>query len=63
MKHVIDKIIAKRVLVEINLIGVGCRCFEAVQSYLEDKDSESQLNIGADMRKIHECFRLLKVAA
>lgn len=32
-----------------------------VQRFLEDKDAEStNLNVGADMRKINYCFKLLK---
>ena len=37
------------------------RLQERVQEYLQDQDPESQLNVGADMRKINECFRILKV--
>ena len=36
------------------------RCKEEVQRYLEDTDPDCTINIGADMRKIQECFRLLK---
>lgn len=31
-----------------------------VQRYLEDRDSDSSLNVGADMRKINFCFKFLK---
>ena len=37
------------------------RCKEAVKNYMEDDDPEAMLNIGADMRKIQECYRLMKV--
>ena len=37
------------------------RLQERVQEFVEDQDPESQLNVGADMRKINECFRILKV--
>ncbi|XP_071495636.1 kinesin-like protein KIF6 [Diadema antillarum] len=36
------------------------RLEERVKEFVEDADSESQLNVGADMRKINECFRILK---
>lgn len=32
-----------------------------MRQYLEDRDPDSVINIGADMRKIHRCFHLLKV--
>nr|KAF6341392.1 kinesin family member 6 [Myotis myotis] len=31
-----------------------------IASFLEDQDPESRLEVGADMRKIHHCFRHLK---
>lgn len=31
-----------------------------VQRFIEDRDIDATLNIGADMRKINFCFRLLK---
>ncbi|XP_036271250.1 kinesin-like protein KIF6 [Pipistrellus kuhlii] len=31
-----------------------------ITSFLEDRDPESRLEVGADMRKIHHCFRHLK---
>ena len=31
-----------------------------MKSFIEDKDEESLLNVGADMRKINFCFTLLK---
>ena len=36
------------------------RCEEAVAEYLEDSDPEAILKIGPDLRKIHQCFWLLK---
>ncbi|XP_067680992.1 kinesin-like protein KIF6 [Haliotis asinina] len=36
------------------------RCEEAVNAYLEDTDPDSIISVGADMRKIHTCFNLLK---
>ncbi|XP_068088815.1 kinesin-like protein KIF6 [Hyperolius riggenbachi] len=36
------------------------RLEEKIQNFLEDGDPESTLDIGADMRKIHFCFALLK---
>ncbi|XP_063958101.1 kinesin-like protein KIF6 [Lytechinus pictus] len=36
------------------------RLQEKVAAYIENTDPESQLNVGADMRKINECFRILK---
>ncbi|KAM5163296.1 kinesin-like protein KIF6 [Mantella aurantiaca] len=33
---------------------------EQIHNFLDDGDPESSLNIGADMRKIHYCFALLK---
>ena len=41
---------------------VPFRCVEAVQVFLDDKNPEATLSVGADMRKIHECFRLLKAS-
>lgn len=31
-----------------------------IQRYLEDRDNDSSLNVGADMRKINFCFKFLK---
>lgn len=31
-----------------------------VQRYLDDRDADSTLNVGADMRKINFCFKLFK---
>ncbi len=31
-----------------------------MQRYVDDKDSEGVLSVGADMRKINYCFRLLR---
>lgn len=31
-----------------------------VQRYLEDRDTDSTINVGADMRKINYCFKLIK---
>ncbi|XP_072266412.1 kinesin-like protein KIF6 [Pyxicephalus adspersus] len=36
------------------------RLDEQIHNFLEDGDPESSLDIGADMRKIHYCFALLK---
>ncbi|XP_030854411.1 kinesin-like protein KIF6 [Strongylocentrotus purpuratus] len=36
------------------------RLQERVAAYIEDPDPECRLNVGADMRKINECFRILK---
>ncbi|XP_033735819.1 kinesin-like protein KIF6 [Pecten maximus] len=36
------------------------RCQKAVEQYLEDTDPDVILSIGADMRKIQTCFRILK---
>ncbi|XP_013391269.1 kinesin-like protein KIF6 [Lingula anatina] len=36
------------------------RCQQAVQSYLQDTDPEGILDIGADMRKIQRCYRIMK---
>ena len=38
------------------------RLQETVQQYVEDPDTDSTLNVGADMRKINECFRIFKVS-
>jgi len=38
-----------------------CRCNEAVDAYIEDKDGQAVLNIGGDMRKIQLCYSILKV--
>ena len=32
-----------------------------VGAYVADTDPEARLQVGADMRKIHLCFELLKV--
>ena len=37
------------------------RCNAAIDAYLEDNDPEAILDIGADMRKIQMCYRILKV--
>ena len=37
-------------------------CAEAVKQYLDDKDPETSLNVGADMRKVRYCNELLKKA-
>ena len=37
------------------------RLSELVTSYIEDKDVEAVLAVGADMRKINFAFHLLKV--
>uniref|UniRef100_S4R6T5 Kinesin-like protein n=1 Tax=Petromyzon marinus TaxID=7757 RepID=S4R6T5_PETMA len=34
---------------------------EMVRGYVEDADADASLEVGADMRKIHHCFSLLKV--
>ncbi|EPQ19919.1 Kinesin-like protein KIF6 [Myotis brandtii] len=36
------------------------RLEKQIASFLEDQDPESRLEVGADMRKIHHCFRHLK---
>jgi len=36
------------------------RLITLVQSFIEDKDEEAVLSVGADMRKINYCFTLLK---
>ncbi|XP_053407299.1 kinesin-like protein KIF6 [Mercenaria mercenaria] len=36
------------------------RCEEAVKMYLADSDPDAMINVGADMRKIHTCFRMMK---
>ncbi|ESO96459.1 hypothetical protein LOTGIDRAFT_115944 [Lottia gigantea] len=36
------------------------RCEEAVNNYINDADPEAILCVGADMRKIHTCFQILK---
>ena len=46
----------------MNVAVVPFRCVEAVQVFLDDKNPEATLNVGTDMRKIHECFRLLKAS-
>lgn len=38
-----------------------CRLEKQITSFLEDRDPESRLEVGADMRKIHHCFHHLKV--
>lgn len=37
------------------------KCEVLVTQYLQDNNPESSLDIGADMRKVHECFRIMKV--
>ena len=32
-----------------------------MKAYLADSDVEAVINVGADMRKIHQCFRIMKV--
>lgn len=39
------------------------RLVEQVKVYLADNDSEATLNVGADMRKIDQCYRAFKVRA
>lgn len=36
------------------------RCDEAVRVYLADSDLDAVISVGADMRKIHACFKILK---
>ena len=36
------------------------RCKATVQAFVEDSDPDAVVNVGADMRKINECFRILK---
>ncbi|KAK6182753.1 hypothetical protein SNE40_010365 [Patella caerulea] len=36
------------------------RCEEAISNYINDSDPEAILCVGADMRKIHTCFKILK---
>ncbi|XP_022097361.1 kinesin-like protein KIF6 [Acanthaster planci] len=36
------------------------RLTELVDGFVRDSDPEATLNVGADMRKINECFRILK---
>ena len=38
-----------------------CRLDEAVQTFIDDPEPDPLLNVGADMRKIHYCFRKLRV--
>ena len=38
------------------------RLVEQVKVYLADTDSEATLNVGADMRKIDQCYRAFKVS-
>ena len=39
------------------------RLVEQVKVYLADTDTEATLNVGADMRKIDQCYRAFKVSA
>ena len=39
------------------------RCNEVVEVYIQDTDPDSLLNIGADMRKIQMCYKILKVSS
>ncbi|KAL4238137.1 Kinesin-related protein 6 [Mactra antiquata] len=36
------------------------RCEDAVKAYLADSDIDAIINIGADMRRIHTCFKIMK---
>lgn len=36
------------------------RCKEAVNRFLANSDPDGYIEIGADMRKIHQCFRIMK---
>ncbi|KAK3576776.1 hypothetical protein CHS0354_014591 [Potamilus streckersoni] len=36
------------------------RCQAAVTAYLEDSDPDAVISVGADMRKIHACFSIMK---
>lgn len=36
------------------------RCEEAVKLYLADSDPDAVISVGADMRKVHTCFRIMK---
>ncbi|XP_064600803.1 kinesin-like protein KIF6 [Liolophura sinensis] len=38
------------------------RCQEIVQTFLSDPDVDTVINVGADMRKIQHCYKLLKKA-
>jgi len=40
---------------------VYIRCEEAVKRYLVDSDPDAMIDVGADMRKIHTCFKIIKV--
>ena len=37
------------------------RLNDEIQRFLDDQDSDSVLNVGADMRKMNYCFSKLKV--
>ena len=45
----------------INVSSFHFRCEEAVKAYLADSDVDAVINVGADMRKIHHCYRIMKV--
>ncbi|CAF0834221.1 unnamed protein product [Brachionus calyciflorus] len=49
-----DKITGDLTLDEIEKLKI------LTQRYLEDRDDDSTLNVGADMRKINFCFKLIK---
>lgn len=44
----------------ITIFNFSKRLKVLVQRFLEDRDTEATLKIGADMRKINFCFRYLK---
>ena len=48
------------VLISLSLLN---RCNEVVETYIQDTDPDSLLNIGADMRKIQMCYKILKVSS
>ncbi|KAL3874319.1 hypothetical protein ACJMK2_037350 [Sinanodonta woodiana] len=43
--------------------SIGNRCHVAVTAYLEDSDPDAIISVGADMRKIHACFSIMKKQA
>ena len=52
--------VLKKKLYSYLLLFLSDRCRESVERFLQDPELDARIDIGADMRKIHECFRLLK---
>lgn len=50
-----------RLIESMNMSMCVLRLEELLKAFLEDTDPDAELSLGPDMRKIHQCFFLLKV--